>query len=101
MGPHAAHELVASKPAWPPSNGLKDRDRTPVDRNSDFLTGGHTIEQGPCVIAQLARGNLCHATTVALVRHAISPLSEGLTDGDSVRPSIPRARERLAGKRSG
>jgi hypothetical protein len=70
MGPHAAHELVASKPAWPPSNGLKDRDRTPVDRNSDFLTGGHTIEQGPCVIAQLARGNLCHATTVALVRHA-------------------------------
>lgn len=71
MGSHAANELVSPQPSWPPTHGLKDRDGAPVDCDRDLLTGFHAIEQGPCVVAQLTRGNLCHATTVASVRQAL------------------------------
>jgi hypothetical protein len=88
MAPHAADELVPPEPAWPPSHGLKDRNRAPVDRYRDLLTRLHAIEQGPCVIAQLARRNLPHATIVAYVRQmALSARSSHRCD----KPSVTKA----------
>ena len=44
MGPHAANELVTTKPARPASYRMKNGDRSPIDRNRDLLTGGYPIE---------------------------------------------------------
>lgn len=65
MGKDISREPLAGHPLWAVINRYQLGARAPVDRYDDPFTGGHAVEQGAGVVAQLARSDFSHATIVA------------------------------------